>query len=138
MKEMFDRPVSPAFSWSDFVHDWAGRPNVVSCRYEDLRTDTVGELCRIHEELTGTRLDASRAAEIAEAYSMANMRKRKEELHPGLKLQENPETSFIRKGSVGGWSEHFTDEALDWFEARAGSALDVLGYPRGRTEACSR
>ena len=135
MKVVFDQPVSPGFSWLDFVTQWANRPGVVMCHYEDLRADTAGTLSKLHQSLTGSALDLERARQIAEAYTMESMRKRKAELNPGLKGQDNAEISFIRKGSVGGWSEHFTDEALAWFEGRAGSALDILGYNRGRPEA---
>lgn len=134
MREMIENPVSPGFSWIDFIHAWAHRPDVVICRYEDLRRDSASEIRRIYEAVTGEQLDRRRAVEIAEAYSMEKMRDRKKELHPGLKRQSDAEISFIRKGGVGGWSEHFTDEALAWFEERAGTALDALGYPRGRPE----
>jgi hypothetical protein len=133
MKGMFDDPISPNFSWLDFVNRWASRPDVLICRYEDLRLDTAGTLCRLFESLTGENgLDRGRAQNIADSYTMQNMRKRKAELNPGMKGQENAEISFIRKGSVGGWSEHFTDESLEWFEQRMGDSLDLLGYTRGR------
>ncbi len=132
MKILIDEPVSPRFSWPDFVAQWANRPGVVMCRYEDLRSDPAGSLRTLHQSLLGISLDRERAQQIADAYSMQNMRKRKAELNPGLKGQDNAEISFIRKGSVGGWSEHFTDEALSWFNERAGPALDLLGYGRGR------
>lgn len=125
-------PVTPAFSWVDFVHRWSDDLDVVKCRYEDLRTDTVGELCRITKALSGIELCRTRAEEIVEAYSIENMRDRRKELNPGVRIVEKPETNFIRKGLVGGWSEYFTDETLIWFEDRAGSALDRLGYARGR------
>ena len=132
MKILFDDPVSPNFSWLDFVSRWATRSGVVVCRYEDLRAQTARTLSNVHHALVGTHLEPKLAQQIADSYSMQNMRKRKAELNPGLKGQSNAEISFIRKGSVGGWSECFTDEALAWFEGRAGFALDVLGYSRGR------
>lgn len=135
MKVMMENPVSPRFTWLDFVERWAGRPGVVLCRYEDLRADTAGTLAKVTQSLAGVSLDPARAQQIAEAYSMENMRRRKAELNPGIRGQDNAEVSFIRKGSVGGWSEHFTDEALAWFEHRAGTALDRLGYSRGRPGA---
>ena len=135
MKAIFEEPISPEFSWPDFVSQWADRPGVVICRYEDLRADTAGALRALHQSLVGTSLSHDRAQQIADAYTMKNMRKRKSELNPGIKGQDNAEISFIRKGSVGGWSEHFTDEALEWFDERAGFSLDRLGYRRGRPEA---
>lgn len=134
MKLLFDTPISPNFSWVDFVNQWAHRPGVVTCRYEDLRAGTAGELCRLQRALVGQPLERATAEAIAEDFSMTSMRKRKAELHPGLKGQQDAETNFIRKGSVGGWSENFTDDALAWFEGRAGAALDKLGYARGRPE----
>lgn len=132
MKFVIDTPLSPRFSWVDFVHAWTGRPEVVQTSYESLRADTAGELARIVEEVAGRQISEDSAKAIVEAHSMANMRKRKEELNPGLKTDQKAEVSFIRQGSVGGWSKHFSDEALEWFEARAGTALDKLGYARGR------
>lgn len=132
MKFVVDTPLSPRFSWIDFVEAWAGRPDVVQTSYEGLRADAAGEIVRIVEEVSGGRIGGDLASAIVEAHSMANMRKRIDELNPGLKGDRKAEVSFFRKGSVGGWSEYFTDEALEWFEARAGTALDVLGYPRGR------
>lgn len=134
MKIMFDKPISPRFSWLDFVNYWTGKPNVISCRYEDLRNDTSRTLINLYESLCGLPLCENRAIDIANAYTMENMRRRKIELNPGIVLQKNPEINFIRKGTVGGWSEHFSDDALEWFEKRAGTALDLLGYKRGRPQ----
>lgn len=128
MQAMLTDPPAPRMTWPGFVRRWHGRPGVVETRYEALRADTAGELARVVGRLTGKALAPDRAAGIAEACSMARMRER-EALRPRTQVAER---SFIRKGAVGGWSPHFTDEALAFFEARAGDALDRLGYPRGR------
>lgn len=133
MKEVIDNPLSPGFSWIDFVDSWSVRDDVVVCRYEDLRTNGVKELIRLKKELVGEQLEVSQAKEIFERFSMENMRKYKKNLNPGVVNLVSPEKSFIRKGSVGGWSECFTDEALDWFESRAGNQLEFLGYQLGRS-----
>lgn len=132
MKVMLINPVSPGFTWMDFVRVWNKRPGTVSCRYEDLRRDTAQELIRLGDKLLGLDIDRKHAEIIADRYSMENMRKRKSELNPIIKNKQIAEKSFIRKGSVGGWSEHFSDEALEWFESQAGEELIALGYKLGR------
>lgn len=132
MKITFDNPVSPGFNWADFVNNWTGRDDVVACSYEDLRSDTPRTLVKIVLELTGHKLSYERAVAISESHSIENMRKRFAEENALSKQSNNVEVSFLRKGVVGGWSGSFSDEALDWFETRAGDALDVLGYKRGR------
>jgi len=127
-----DAPISPAFSWADFVRAWKDRAGTISCRYEDLRLDGAGTLSRLAEDLTGSPFDNARAQEIYEQYSMTNMRAKKHTLDPGAKNQKPSEVSFIRKGSVGGWSESFSEEALEIFEDRAGPELVALGYELGR------
>jgi len=128
MRRMLDDPISPHFSWVDFVRAWAGRPGVVETRYEALRADTAGELARVVEALTGRPLAPERAARIAEAHTMAQMRARA----AGSPKARQPEVSFYRSGRIGGWTDYFTDEALAWFEDRAGAELERLGYALGR------
>lgn len=132
MKTIIEKPISPHFSWIDFVRAWADRPGVVPCHYEAMRRDAPGELIRLVLALTDRALPPERAAEIAENYTMARMRDQKDVLNPLKGTRQVAEKSFMRKGSVGGWSEHFTDEALDWFEKRAGPELTRLGYALGR------
>lgn len=132
MRTVIENPLSPNFSWIDFVRFWAGNEKAVNCHYEDLRNNTAKELLRIKNELHDGEFTLREAEIIAERYSMENMRQKKAELNPGMTGKQIAEKSFIRKGSVGGWSEHFTDEALDWFEDKAGEELKILGYSLGR------
>lgn len=132
MRGIYENPISPAFRWVDFVDAWADRDDVVFTRYEDLRADAAAEIDRIVIELTGEALPPGRSEQIVGHYTMEQMRARKAELNPRVAGRQDAEVSFIRKGSVGGWSESFTDEALDWFDTVHGDALERLGYERGR------
>ena len=132
MRGIHDNPISPNFRWIDFVDSWVGRDDVVISRYEDLRADAAAEIERIVVELTGEKLPPRRTTQIVGRYTMEQMRARKAELNPGVAGRQDAEVSFIRKGSVGGWSEVFTDEALEWFITIHGGALERLGYEIGR------
>ena len=132
VKVMIDAPISPKFSWVNFARKWATDDRVVTTRYEDLRKNTALELCRITKALNGRTLALDEAENIAANYSMDRMRDQKAKLNPGIMSNEPAEKSFIRSGSVGGWSEYFTDDALEWFEHRAGAELELLGYSLGR------
>lgn len=135
MKTVLANPVYPYFNWIDFVRAWAGREDLVRTRYEDLRRNTPGELARLVHALTGEQMDPARAEAVAEHHSMAKMRQRR--IDGGRGSTQKAQTSFVRKGSVGGWTDSFTDEALDWFEARAGDELQALGYALGRPKGAS-
>jgi len=133
MKLIMNNSTPPGFSWPEFVRGWYGVPNVVTCRYEDLRRNTAAELVRVVDDLGG-RISIGQAEQIAGRHSMENMRKRLATSEIGKRNKQKAEMSFVRKGSVGGWSESFSDEALEWFELRAGAELQQLGYQLGRPE----
>jgi hypothetical protein len=130
MKVMIENPTSPKFSWLTFVEAWMNSP--VTTSYEVLRRDTAKELQRLSTVLIGETISAERAQDISQKYSMENMRKIKASLNPGVLGKQKAELSFIRKGSVGGWTDAFSDEALHWLESRTGATLEKLGYQLGR------
>jgi hypothetical protein len=115
------------FSWADFARSWYNREGVVYTRYEDLRHDTASELQRVVSELAGKQLELEKAAEIAEELSFARQTGRK----PG---QEN-KNSFLRKGVVGDWRNHFSSKACEVFDQFAGNELILLGYEQDRAWA---
>lgn len=122
----FNSPISPRFTWAEFVDVWWDRPGVRHVKYEDMRRDAAGEVQRLVKELTGKTLSDARAAEIEDACNMQNMQKR---IGDGERKQKDiAEISFVRKGSVGGWQEKFSDDAHAVFERHAGAALRKLGY----------
>lgn len=120
----FTRPHSPDFTWTDFVRLWHHREDVVHVHYEALRQDTPGELRRIVSALTGKKLGAREAAEIAEEFSF--------ERQSGRRSGEEDKGSFLRKGVVGDWRGQFSPEAREVFDRHAGRELILLGYERDR------
>lgn len=112
----------PKFSWSDFVNAWAGKKKVVHVKYEELRVDKACQLQRITNELGGKVLAFDEAKKIADKYSFEKMAGRK----PG---QERIR-SFLRKGIIGDWNNHFTKEAKEIFAHYAGKELIKLDYER--------
>lgn len=116
------RKKHPKFSWSDFVNKWADNTNVIYVKYEDLRRNTDKEIQRIVYALTGKDIALDDANRIAEEFSFENQSKRK----PG---EENIK-SFMRKGIIGDWKNHFTPEARKFFAEYAGKELIKLGYEK--------
>ena len=120
----FFRPHSPRFSWVDFVRRWHGRKEAIHVRYEDLRRETASELSRIVRGLTGEGLSSEEAAAIVEEFSF--------ERQAGRRAGEEDKGSFLRKGVVGDWRNHFSPEARVVFERYAGEEMILLGYEQNR------
>lgn len=120
----FTRQLHPRFSWADFVNSWYHRKGTSYVYYEDLRQNTTEELQRVFLELTSRQLEYSTAEMIAEEYSFT----RKSGRSPG----EENKKSFMRKGVVGDWRNHFSLEARETFDHYAGDELILLGYEPDR------
>ncbi len=120
MKYIFDDKRSIDISWTDFVNKWADCERCVHVKYEDLRTQPFVELSRIVNELTGKTLEDDEIQNIIDAHSFERKSKRK----PG---DENIH-SFMRKGIIGDWKNHFTSKSRKLFDDYAGNALISLGY----------
>jgi hypothetical protein len=116
----FTRQRHPRFSWADFVRCWHGRSGVHYVHYEYLRSNTSGELQRLAFGLSGKVLGTERAVAIAEEFSFARQSGR-------LPGEEN-KRSFMRKGIVGDWRNHFSQDACELFDHYAGAELILLGY----------
>ena len=113
------------FSWVDFVREWYDCQDSVHVHYEALRYNPMGELQRIVQELTGEELTDNKATQIVEEFSFANQSGRQ----PG----EENKHSFLRKGIVGDWRNHFSPRACQVFDRFAGKELMLLGYEPDRT-----
>jgi len=115
----FRTPLSPRFSFNDFFAAWHGRHDVAHSRYEDLHATPAAELARVAGEL-GFEAPADRVAAIVERYSFSKQARRA----PGT---ENT-SSYLRKGIVGDWRNHFSTEARQVLADHLGDRLIRLGY----------
>jgi len=122
MEYVYEQKRHPRFSWPEFANKWADCDRCVHVRYEDMRTKPVGELRRIVNELSDVSLDIDRTEQIVERCSFERM--------AGRKAGEENGSSFMRKGVVGDWKNHFNREAREQFHAYSGDALIRLGYER--------
>ncbi|MGB3761129.1 MAG: sulfotransferase domain-containing protein [Rivularia sp. (in: cyanobacteria)] len=121
----FTKQRHPRFSWTDFVHQWYQHPGIISVRYESLHKNAVSQLQRVVWELTGKDLEVETAIKIVEEFSFVRQSGRK----PGeIKIN-----SFLRKGVVGDWQNHFSQEACEVFNHFAGNELITLGYENDTT-----
>lgn len=121
---IFAKPIACRQNWRDHNAAWLEHPGVSYIKYEDLNkecesalTELVGSLgCSIKEHRIKTAVDL---------FSMQRMTGRT----PG----EEDKESFIRKGIVGDWRNHFTKESADIFDTLAGDMLVELGYESDRS-----
>lgn len=126
----------------EFLNVWANDLDNLAhfafVRYEDLRTDTAGELERALRFLG----EAPSAEEIADAVqygSIENMRKLEQNagglfsggrLAPGDKAI--PDSYKVRRAKVGGWRDYFSDQEVTEIEALINAKLSpMFGYQTG-------
>lgn len=124
IEQQFTQPLTPAFTWTDFVSVWTAVPDRVDVFYEDYHRDTVAALERTLTTLAPAEGIPPRArlVEIVEARSFSRAKAAEEKSTGGH--------SFLRKGAIEGWRDELSDEALEVFDFFAGAALERLGYSR--------
>ena len=123
MEYVFEQKHHPRFSWTEFANRWADCNRCLHVHYEDMRINPVVELQRVVGDLAGFSLDIDQCEKIVEKHSFEKM--------AGRKAGEENVSSFMRKGVVGDWKNHFNREARERFHVYAGDALIRLGYENG-------
>jgi hypothetical protein len=96
----------------------------VTVRYEDLLSDTFGQMRRVLRELTGREPDPTRLEQVVKRNSFEAKAQRAR--------GEESKGEFLRKGIAGDWKNYFTPEAARVFDAYAGDLLIRLGYEPNR------
>jgi hypothetical protein len=123
-----------------FMNAWAGDlprfQDLLVVKYEDLKSDTKGELARVLRFLR----EAPTEAELDDATSYAsveNMRRMEQEnagrltFNTRLKPADanDPSTFKVRRAKVGGWRDYVTEEQADAIDAMVRDRLNpVFGY----------
>ena len=118
-------PMGCRITWKDHVQQWAlDRPHVVNVSYEQLRQDCANALERIIPTHVPGIVDTRKIKEVVERFSFSRMTGRE----PGAQ----DANSFMRKGVVGDWKNHFDRRAAEAFDQHAGELLVQLGYEQNR------
>jgi hypothetical protein len=123
----------PHGSWGENVGSWFmarhKHPQFLLLRYEDLLTDTVGELARIASFL-GICATGERLFEAVARSSVDQMRKsEKTEGHlSGLTKGSREDLSFVRAARSGGWRSELPASQVAKIEAAWGPLMQDLGY----------
>lgn len=110
----------PRASWSEFVDYWAARDQFCHVKYEFFRSDPVAALEFVVNALGVDGRSPERLRTVVHDHSF--------EVKSGRKAGEESNTSFMRKGVVGDWENHFSLEARQKFCSYAGKQLIRLGY----------
>lgn len=101
------------------IRVWLERDDVPTVRYEDLKADTVGELTRVLERMN-FEVEAALVDAIVEGTTF--------EAISGRRVGEEDPASPLRKGIIGDWRNHFSEQNLKDFKARYGDLLIEFGY----------
>jgi Sulfotransferase domain len=114
----------PYYSWTHFVKTWLARQDVHQTSYEKVTENPLRELqaafaafgwpCPPEEKLKTIIADFSFEAQSDRPRGVEDV------------------TSFVRKGIIGDWQNHFTGEACEVFDRLGGAELITLGYEKDR------
>ena len=101
-------------SWFEWVLGWGeykDNPNVIFLRYEDMKKDLPSEVQRLANFLEIDVTDDV-IADVCEKTSFSNMQAD----YNVRGLTDNKIPPFIRKGQVGDWKNHFSEESNAYIE----------------------
>lgn len=131
-------------SWQNHVESWmnsplAGRGDLLTVRYEDLRKNTEEGLHAILQFL-GVKASSDQVRTAVNNNSLEKMREKEDKVKADrashekdilLKFHRNgaEDARFVRTGSVEGWRKRLTDSQLQIIDHEAGELLTRCGYP---------
>ncbi len=121
------RPMNARISWPTHIRQWCfpRREHVAYLSYEQLLHDTAGSLERALTKFVEGPIDQERLLATVRRYSFRSM--------SGRERGVENRASFLRKGVVGDWRNHFTRAAAEVFDHHAGRTLIDLRYERDRS-----
>ena len=119
IERQFSDPLTPRFTWSEFVDTWVRVPERIEVYYENYRRDAETALTD-----TLVALGENREQVDSEKISLLVARRDFDKVRDSLKGAEH---SFVRRG-VGGWRDDFSEHAKEVFNYYGGNQLRALGY----------
>lgn len=113
------RVMSPKFSWQEFVLQCFSGNYFISS-YERMIESSFLESKRALEYLGIEDLDLVRLNDVVSKYSFISQTQRKN--------GDQSESSYLRKGVIGDWKNHFSEDSKEVFKGINGKALIVSAY----------
>ena len=103
----------------------ADQPNVHLIKYEDLHKDPHGEVKKL-ADFFGVSVTDDEVENIVQTTTMENMASDKRMI-PILPVFDEKISKFFRKGQVGDWQNHFSDEQSTYVDAEYEAKVKPLG-----------
>jgi hypothetical protein len=115
--------------WHEHVSQWRANPykaDIITVRYEDLKTDTPAQLERMLS-FAGIKRDKAQIETAVRRSSFSRMQEREKKVGMG-----NPDWPrdrlFVRRGHVGSYKDEMPPEVQEAFLAEAGPVMREVGY----------
>jgi len=113
--------------WFDWIQGWwqyKDHPNVIFVKYEDMKKDLATEIKRLAKFLN---IDVTEETlqKTLENSTVSAMKKEFDERDK--ELLKTKSTSFVRKGIIGDWKNHFNDEQNNYVDKKYKEIIDPLG-----------
>ncbi|MEO0646163.1 MAG: sulfotransferase domain-containing protein [Cyanobacteria bacterium J06650_10] len=126
-------------AYIQFYNDWQTHrdtaQSLLVVRYEDMKSDTCGEVSRVFDflQVSVTSDEVQQAVDYA---SFKNMRKMElegsQQVRAGVmssRKVNQPESFKVRKGAIGGYRSELSDEAIQTLDSAVKTQLDpIYGY----------
>jgi Sulfotransferase domain len=122
--------------WQEHIPQWldsplAKRGDLLAVKFADMRRQTQETLERIVDFL-GIEVEPAVIAEAIADNTVEKMRAREKQSQT-LHQSAGEEGRFVRRGSVMGWREKFTEPQLELIEQYAGDTMARVGLPSWKT-----
>jgi hypothetical protein len=115
--------------WHEHVRQWLANSfesRMIVVRYEDMKSDPVGQLRRMCE-FAGVERDTALLEKATQQASFENLRRRETQWNTG-EGRWPKDKHFFRRGIAGAYADEMPAEALRLFEEQAGEMLAATGY----------
>jgi len=129
-------------SWEEHTLSWLrlrkGKPGYRFVRYEDLLSDTAGELRRL-VDLLRTDVSAERIERAVRLSSAAQMRslEQKQWTEWGTTKNTREDIPFVREARSGGWRGKLSAASANKIEMAWGATMEELGYEFSNSQIAS-
>ena len=129
-------------AWQEHIRCWldsplAARGDMLVLKFEDMRKDMESAIHRMLD-FFGIEAEPEVVRSAIANNTLDRMREKETQSTTLHQARGGEEGRFVRKGSVGGWREKFTDEQLRLIDTYAEGAFRRMGYPLAAAVSAAR